>query len=112
MPGPKTCAGRPPASRVPVIGLLCPVILSGVLDFPTAFQIVTGTPLYFPCSLQGACAVRCLKGRWRIGVAAAVEVLDLVARRAVGAADAGKIARPDRRFAVAAGDVEHVSGLA
>src|SRR5262249_45177400 len=51
---PETCAGGPPASRVPAIGLLCPVILSGLLDFPTAFQIVTGTPLYFPCSLQGS----------------------------------------------------------
>src|SRR5262249_60432866 len=60
-----------------------------------------------PCSLRGAFA-----RRRRIGVAAAVKILDLVARRAVGAADAGKIARPDRRFAVAAGDVEHVSGLA
>src|SRR5262249_56335393 len=97
---------------VRVMGLLCPVILSGVLDFPTVFQIVTGTHLYFLCSLQKACAVRCLKGRRRIGVAGAVEVLDLVARRAVSAADAGKIARPDRRFAVAAGNVEHVSGLA
>src|SRR5262245_58197019 len=60
-----------------------------------------------PCSLQGAFA-----RRRRIDVTAAVEVLDLVARRAVRAADAGKITRPDRRFAVAARDVEHVSGLA
>src|SRR3989441_11163692 len=61
----------------------------------------------FSCSLQES-----FRGRRRVGVAATVEVLDLVARRAVGAADARKIIRPDRRFAVAAGDVEHVSGLA
>src|SRR4029453_10287563 len=50
--------------------------------------------------------------RWRIGVTASPEVLDLVARHPVFAASAGKIIRPDRRFAVAAGDVEHISGLA
>jgi hypothetical protein len=34
---------------VPVIGLLSPVILSGVLDFLSVFQIVTRTaPVFFP----------------------------------------------------------------
>ena len=68
---------------------------------------VRASPCIFPCSLQES-----FRGGRRIGVTAAVEVLDLVARGAVSAADAGKIARSDRRFAVAAGDVEHVSGLA
>src|SRR6202023_1809396 len=48
--------------------------------------------------------------RRRIGVAAAVEVLDLIASRAAARAD--EIARPDRRLAMAAGNVEHVGRLA
>src|SRR5262249_15552113 len=50
--------------------------------------------------------------RRRIGMAASVEVFDLVARRAVAAADMGEIARTDRRLAVAAGDIQHVARLA
>src|SRR5260370_33372707 len=50
--------------------------------------------------------------RRRISVPLASEVLDLVARRAVAAVDLSQIARPARRFAVATGNIEHVSGLA
>ena len=45
-------------------------------------------------------------------MAAPVEVFDLIARRAVAAAGMGEIARPDRRLAVATGDIQHVARLA
>src|SRR5262245_21302025 len=50
--------------------------------------------------------------RRRIGMAAPVEVFDLVARRAVAAGDMGEIARSDGRLAVAPGDIQHVARLA
>src|SRR5262245_39927285 len=73
---------------------------------------------------SGAAAARCgaaaAGSNWQprplrrrgIGVAAAVEVFHLLTRFAVGPVDPDEVIRPDRRFAMATWNIEHVAGLA